>query len=260
MGNRRSSRWTQRNHHAERDEYRTNRNPATIRGHLRQLPTKEPCVNHAQPIKLTKAQASSLAFPFQHLNLRFNPFGELPLKYRAQLAIVEIDSYLEELQNDLTAIQFMADKGRGKTTHLLAIQDQFPEAAYVHLPEDSRPPIPQGSPLFVDEVQRLNWFQRASVFRRPVPLVLGTHCDYRRQLRRFGRHVITVHVGEKMAPEVLTQIVQRRIEFARRQAGAVPKLTPQTIARLIETYGDDVRAIEGHLYNVFQQLEEPGDV
>ncbi len=203
---------------------------------------------------------SKLSLPFAHLNLRFNPFGEMPLEKRALLAIVEIDDVLSELRDDSVAFQFIGDRGRGKTTHLMAIKSHFQQSAYVHIPEDSRPPIPIGNPLFVDEIQRLNWFQRAKIFRRKVPLVLGTHTNYETQLRVMGRRAITIEVGGRLDGKKLQRITQHRIEHARRDSGAVPRLTPETINFLIDRYQDDVRAIEGHLYDVFQQLKEPGHV
>lgn len=215
-------------------------------------------VNLNSPGQATGAAEFSL--PFAHLNLRFNPFGEIPLEHRAKLAIADLDVIAERLDDRSVAIQFMGDKGRGKTTHLLALRQRFPHAAYVHIPEGESPPVPVGNPLMIDEVQRLSRWKRFRVFRPDVPLVLGTHDDFAAELKRAGRQVTTIEVGSQLDASKLQQIVERRIEFARRAKGPVPRLASTAIHRLLSELGNDIRAVEGRLYDVFQELREPGDV
>ena len=195
--------------------------------------------------------------PFLHLNLHFNPFGELPLKHRAELAVLHLQPLLEHLDRPRAVLQLLGDKGNGKTTHLLAIKDCFPGAGYVHFPEGERPPIPVGSPLLLDEAQRIPWWQRRKVFRTPGPLVLGTHRDFTTELQRYRRDVKTVEAGSATDAERLDKIFQRRIEFARRGPGPVPQVPLATTEQLIARYGTDVRSMEGHLYDLFQVLEKP---
>ncbi|MFP6621593.1 MAG: hypothetical protein VB877_19770 [Pirellulaceae bacterium] len=199
----------------------------------------------------------SLTLPFIHLNLRFNPFGELPLKYRAELAIIDTAPLLAHLDRPGAVLQLLGDKGRGKTTHLLTIKSGFPDAAYVHFPEGERPPIPAGSPLLLDEAQRIPWWQRRQLFQFSGPLVLGTHRDFTRQLQRLGRDVKTIEAGEGTNAARLDQVFHRRIEFARRDPGPVPSIPMNTIHHLLAQHGDDLRAMEGRLYERFQELEKP---
>jgi len=205
----------------------------------------------------TPSKPGSLTLPFIHLNLRFNPFGELPLKYRAELAIIDTAPLLDHLARPGAVLQLLGDKGRGKTTHLLTIKSCFPDAAYVHFPEGERPPIPSGSPLLLDEAQRIPWWQRRQLFQFSGPLILGTHRDFTRQLRRLGRDIKTIEAGEGTNAERLDQVFQRRIEFARRAPGPVPTIPMNTIHQLLAQHGDDLRAMEGHLYEQFQSLEKP---
>ena len=206
------------------------------------------------------ASSARLSLPFAHLNLRFNPFGEIPLEHRAELAVVDLESIVNQLADRRAAFQFIGDKGRGKTTHLLALAQHFPHAAYVHIPEDERPPIPVGDPLMIDEAQRLSRWTRWRVFRRKVPLVLGTHEDYSGELKRAGREVTTIEVGGLLDAGQLQKLLERRIELARRGEGSVPRVTRETIDHLLLEFGNDIRAMEGWLYEVFQNLTEPGDV
>ena len=88
--------------------------------------------------------------PFSHLNLRCNPFGELTTEEWATLADVDVEPFLATLLVPHSAIQFIGEKGYGKTTHLLAIRSHFESAGYVHLPEGERRRIPAGTPLLIE--------------------------------------------------------------------------------------------------------------
>ena len=196
--------------------------------------------------------------PFGHLNLRANPFGELEPWERAAIAVVETEPFVDCLTRSGRAVQFMGDPGRGKTTHLLAIMAHFPEAAYVHIPEGRKPRIPQGNPLFIDEVQRLSPCHRRRIYRRAnrrgVPLAMGSHLDVSGELARAGFEVKTVLVADRLDAPRLCEMLNRRIEWVRRDAGQVPEITIRTARSMMARHGDNVRAIEGHLYELFQGL------
>ena len=194
------------------------------------------------------------SLPFAHLNLRRNPFGELDLASWAGLAVVEVDHLLPRLREPGYAVQFMGEKGRGKTTHMLALVQHFPDARYVHVCENERPPIPHAHPLFVDEIQRVPRRRRRRLFRRPVSLVLGTHEDLRRELAAAGFEVETICVAGGLDARRLCRILTLRIEAARRRPGPLPQVTPQTARAMIDRFGDDLRAIQGAMYEVFQTL------
>lgn len=219
--------------------------------------------------QVARAPQHAIALPFAHLNLRFNPFGERPLDERAKLAVVDIDRWvplLDPARGERVAVQFMGDKGRGKTTHMLALLDRVRrdqpggDAAYLHVGEGERPPMPGGSPVFVDEIQRVPRWRRWKLFRRGVPLVIGTHLDVARELRRAGYVVHSIHPAEAMTAERLAAIVERRIEHARRGPGPLPGVSAGTVSALLDRFGDDVRAIEHRLYETYQGLTEVRDV
>jgi hypothetical protein len=197
--------------------------------------------------------------PYCHLNLRHNPFGELDLARRAELAVVDAGPLVERLLRPGCAVQFLGDAGRGKTTHLLAIGRCFDHAAYVRIEEDGPPPpFPQGYPLLIDEAQRLPRRVRRQVFRGPVSVALASHRDLGIELRRAGLDVHTVRIGQHLPPARLCEMLNRRVEAARRGAGQVPRLTLAAATQLVEHFGTDIRAIEGHLYERFQHLAEVG--
>ena len=200
--------------------------------------------------------AAPPSLPFAHLNLRRNPFGELPLSDWAALAEVDVQEFDEFLIEPGATVQFVGEKGNGKTTHLLAIRDRIPESVYVHFPEGQKAQIPAGNPILIDEAQRMTRWQQWKVFRSDTSLVLGTHRDFTGELTRAGRRVKTVAVHERMSPERLTRIVQHRIEWVRRNPGPVPELSCDTADRLLARFGPDIRRIFFELYGTFQNLQE----
>ena len=194
--------------------------------------------------------------PFAHLNLRRNPFGEFSVAEWTMLAEVELEEFDEFLRQPGSVLQFVGEKGYGKTTHLLAIRSRFPGAAYVHIPEGERAEIPDGNPQLIDEAQRLTRQQKRRAFRSLVPLVLGTHRDFERELARAGRRVRTIEVGDRMDSTLLTRILNSRIEWVRRDDGPVPGVRHRTAVRLLERFGPDVRRIQYELYLAFQDMKD----
>jgi hypothetical protein len=199
--------------------------------------------------------------PFFHLNLRRNPFGELTAAERTRLAIVECDAALQHLKSPRSVIQVVGERGYGKTTHLLALAAQFAENAYVHIPEGQRAAIPaQGEPLLIDEAQRMTLMQQWTTFRSQRRLVLGTHSDFEPALRRAGRQVLTIAADQFTDATRVQNLLNARIEFARRDAGPIPKISQATASLLFKQYGSDIRSIEHSMYLTFQQLRSVQDV
>jgi hypothetical protein len=201
-----------------------------------------------------------LRLPYAHLNLRRNPFGELSFEDWTRVAAVDVDRVVASLKNPNYVVQFVGEKGYGKTTHLLAIRSHFATAGYVHIPEGETAEIPSGCPVLIDEAQRLTTWQRFRLFRQAVPLVLGTHRDFSVELRRAGRSVETVAVEQGTTATLLYDLLNRRIEHARRGDGPVPSVTVDTTAMLLERCGPNIRRILHELYAVFQNLTHVCDL
>jgi hypothetical protein len=205
-------------------------------------------------------EGSGLQLAFSHLNLCRNPFGELDLPERQGIAVTHATDFVDSLALPGFALQFIGDKGRGKTSNLLALRRCFPSAPYVHIGEGETPGIPRGIPLFIDEAQRLPWRMRKTLFMRKTSFVLATHRNLGRELRRAGFSVHTLHPGRALTPDDLADMFHRRIEHVRRGPGPVPAIRNRTVRELMTRYGDDVRRMEGDLYERFQSMERMTNV
>jgi hypothetical protein len=202
--------------------------------------------------------------PYEHLNLRYNPFGELDPDQRAELAVVDVRDIVSRLRAGRFAVQFLGGRGRGKTTHLLAIGAFFPKSPYMHITEGQKPSAPPqaaaGEPIFLDELQRLPRTLRKKLLAGDNPLVLGTHRNFAWALRRAGYEVRTVRPAALISADKVSGIFQRRIEYARRSGGAVPTIGADTIIDLMKRCGSNIRKMEHELYERFQKLKGVCDV
>lgn len=186
-------------------------------------------------------------------NLHRNPFGELTRDERAELAVVDVETIADKVSQNRTAVQFIGRCGRGKTTRMLKLTSRFPDSSYTYLPEDEPcPPIPSGRPVLIDEAQRLPRRAQDEVFSTGLPLILATHRDLTGRLRRFGYMVHTQRIGRDNTPELLCQVLNRRIEAARYQTGSLPVISLDYARRLTRRYGTNIREIENHLYELLQ--------
>ncbi len=208
-------------------------------------------------------------------NLFRNPFGELTRAERAELAVVDLEPVVEFVAQTGsgddrsprfrrgTAYQMIGECGRGKTTRLLAVGRRFPTACYVYLPEDDPcPSIPYGEPLLIDEAPRMPAGILRAVLESKTALVLATHRDLSATLRRHGYRVTTEAIGQTLRPDVLAEILNRRIRSARRdRSRPVPRITSPQATALIERFGTNVRSIEGYLYDRVQsQVNDHGEM
>ena len=197
--------------------------------------------------------------PWARFNLHRNPFGELTPDERAELAIVDVDYLIEMLGDPRQAVQFIGECGRGKTTRMLKLRSVLPRASYTYIPEHPPcPPIVLGNPILVDEAQRLSRSARRSVLRSQSSLVFATHNDLSKSLRKHGYHVHTEHIGEGNGPELVCELLNRRIEASRLQSGVIPVVSIEDAESLVAEFGNDIRAIENRLYLQFQKNLEGG--
>ena len=198
--------------------------------------------------------------PYNHLNLKQNPFGELDIIKRQELATVDAYSLLNKLMEPGFAVQYIGEKGRGKTSNLLALHRFFPRTPYVRVRIEGKNIIPPGTPLFIDEAQHLSLWRRLRLFNRNRSYVIGTHEDLGKELRAKGLDFQTIYLGKNLNVAKLARIFQIRIEHVRREVGPVPRIKYKTIQELMDRYRDDIRSMEDELYERFQSLGGIQDV
>lgn len=195
---------------------------------------------------------------FEQLNLTRNPFGEPRASERADLAVVDVDTYVDRLEAGGCYVEFTGRQGRGKTTRLHALRDRLADAVFVRVPEapqEARKTKLPGAPVvLVDDAQFLNARQRRTLFERAGAVAAATHETLVPQAESAGFDVREVEIAG-LDRSRLHKIVEKRIDWARRGLGPVPQLSESALDRLIELYGDDLRTIEDVLYSVFQTLE-----
>jgi hypothetical protein len=193
--------------------------------------------------------------------LRRNPFGELPLDRRGVVAVADLDSEIAHLR-DGGVVQFFGESGRGKSTALHALTHRLDRAAYERVPRDGTvPDWPGADLLLVDELQFLDPRARLDLWRGSTPIACGTHRPFADEIRQAGRRVATVDLNRERSLDELAAMFRRRIEAHRREDDRpVPTLEQSTLHRLREQYASDHRAMENHLYEVFQALDEPRPV
>lgn len=195
-----------------------------------------------------------LTLPFAHLNLRYNPFGQIDPPLRAALAVVSLPE-----PSTTSIVQWVGAAGRGKSTHLLALHYQHPESVYEYIAAGQHRfrTAPHSTPLFLlDEAQRLSRWQLRRLCTSFAHIVISSHVDLSARLKRPVQ-TLRLH---GLSRTRLAEIVSRRIEAARRGPGPVPQLSEAALDQLLRRHHDDVRAIESELYEIFQRIEEPGYV
>lgn len=197
---------------------------------------------------------------FSHLNLRFNPFGELNRSQRAQVAVVNLDNLPRLLLEAGTAVQFVADHGRGKSTHLIALHAHLSQFPYTQIHHSDKPQFTKQDVQFVDSIENLSRFRRSRLYKRSRSIALTTHRDLSDELIKAGYTVITRQISQQ-CPERLAAVLNRRILFAQRDPNSpVPLLTKATIKQFIHQHGTDIREMENQLYEIFQNLKEVKNV
>jgi hypothetical protein len=188
------------------------------------------------------------------LNLRHNPFSEPNWEEWAALAVDIPDFVLSAKE----AIVFLGEKGRGKTTHLLALHEKNLDAPYVHLPEFGKhPKIPRANIVFLDEAQRIPRLIRPFIWQRAKNWVIASHEDHRKELERAGFKVRLIELTG-LNLEKLETILEKRLEWARRANGEIPRIPKAKLMHLLELYGDDLRTIQGVLYDEYEQMQRRG--
>ena len=212
--------------------------------------------------------------PFARYGLYRNPFGELTVEERAELAVVEVEPLIDWLSaSDRAVLQVAGPCGHGKSTHLRALQFAWSartaardRPSYLYFPEEGdQPALPRSRPLLIDEAQRMSWWRRRQMLSAAGPLVLGTHRDMARELIAAGFQVRTIDLSQPMSVERLQCALNRRIAASANQRSTQIerfhplRLSTTQVVALQHRFGSNIRLIEDYLYELFQNFALKGE-
>ena len=77
-------------------------------------------------------------------------------------------------------------------------------------------------------------------------------------LRKYGYRIYTEHIGEGNSPQLVLELLNRRIEASRLRCGSIPQLSLADAEMLVAEFGSDIRSMENELYAQFQKIWEGG--
>lgn len=189
---------------------------------------------------------------YKKLNLKKNPFGELTVAERKMLAVVDdakINEWLQLVNSPNHILQLVADHGRGKTTHLLKLHEQCSDIPYIKLIQPINMQWINTPTYFVDSIENLSLPARLKLYKKYHSLVVTTHRNLSYEMKMMGKHVTSIDVSQ-MSLNHLYAMFAKRVDFVSgNEKYPVPSM--QLLQNLQTHFGDDIRSMEGVLFELY---------
>lgn len=191
-------------------------------------------------------------------NYHFNPFAgvldqEINHTIVPRFSISEMVSYIAN--NDSLAIEFIGKQGRGKTTHLIWLQQQLSKYPLFQLDKNSNVKEileHDAEVVLVDSIHHLSFKERIQLFKTKRVVIYTTH--YTRKLSCvLTQKKMKVIRFKGIDTKILRKIIDNRLLLA--QNGAqVQQVTfnESELKDMIKKYGDNYRGIINKLYENYQ--------
>lgn len=205
--------------------------------------------------------------PFRKLGLQRNPFGSLTTSEWAEIAVVPAP--IEAVFEHDTHLLLLGKKGRGKSTTLHGLLLLLPldcQIAYERIPVGANrfeQTVDHLDCFALDEAQRLApwcWPPLLAAARRGTRLLIGSHWNYGPLLRLAGLNVKVFRLESLATQAHMRQMLERRLMAF--SLNKVPQVWFDETALdwLWQRFGDNFRAQDDFLYEVFQRLEHLGPI
>lgn len=205
-------------------------------------------------------------FFFHSLGFSRNPFGSLTNEEWADIAVLP-EVITKAFADDSSHLQFLGEKGQGKTTALLKLTSEFKKRAQKVVYESLRcgqqhfeTAIDDLDVFVLDEAQRLSWWQRRHLLKmvrqnESCRLILSSHQDLRYWFAYYRLPLITIQLENHLTYQHWRTLLARRLAYFALPNADYVTLAPDAVRYLYETFGHDLRAGEWFLYEVWQRLE-----
>lgn len=170
------------------------------------------------------------------------------------MPVLEIEKLVEIIRNEQPSIiEFVGEKGRGKTTHLTFLQNYFPDTK-IQLLEKGELFITETKTglLFIDSIGEVPFLKRIKLYRNSkVTIVFTTHFSRRIESAFFRKPFFSFRV-KGLTAERLKVILDKRIKLAAVKSYDGVVFTNEISEFLVKKYNDDLRSILRFLYLKFE--------
>jgi replication-associated recombination protein RarA len=205
-------------------------------------------------------------FPFHALGFHCNPFRVMTDEEWMKVAVLPAELN-KILPFGFDHLLIKGDAGTGKTTTLLgltaALRRYSVRTAYEYLPPGRRrfkTNLRDLDVYLLDEFQRLSRIQQERLLfsaygnrNGHLRLVISSHTD---PSTLFVQHALrlTSHCTERLEPGHLKTLLDKRLTYFALDGAPEVAFTDEAVSTLTEMFGNDLRAMERYLYEVFQRL------
>lgn len=208
-------------------------------------------------------------FFFHTLGFQRNPFGALTDEEWAEIAILP-PAVAAQVQQ-AAHLQLIGPKGCGKTSAMRGIRAHLQTGqvnmAYEYLPEGTtkfNTMLPGLDLFLLDEAQRLTRWERRRWLRGVkngrLRTIFSSHEDLSALFVRKKLPLTTIHLAPHVTPSHYAAILQRRLAFFAFDDPPRITFSNEATVFLVKTFGQDMRAAEYFLYEVWQGIEEVGEI
>ncbi len=202
-------------------------------------------------------------FPIWKLGYRSNPFRALTLDEWRRVAILPKE--LEQLIDYPPPLtQLLGEKGAGKTSILLALQEAFHErsipACYEYIPVGKAgfdTTLVETRVFLLDEAQRLSSSSRLRLLSShaatgsPDHVFLASHEDLHADADEFEIPIFTVDL-HRHDRELVESMIERRLQFFQKKGREGIRPSQEALEYAIKTCSSDLRKLESLLYEAYQ--------